>query len=144
MAVQVRHAMTENPKTLSADRSTGDAAGLMSQYDVGAIPVVDGDTCVGIVTDRDLVVRVMAKRRDPNAVTLGEILTKDVTTVSPDVELHEVPDVMERHKVRRLPVVKDGALVGVASLGDVSVTLASKRVVGESLSEIRSPRARWP
>jgi CBS domain-containing protein len=136
LAVLVRHAMTESPKTLSAERSAGDAAGLMSNHDVGSIPVVEGDTCIGIVTDRDLVLRVMSERRDPNAVTLGEILTKDVTTVSPDVELHEARDIMERHKVRRLLVVKDRKLVGILSLGDVAVALASKRIVGEALSGI--------
>ncbi len=136
MAVLVRHAMTEEPKTLSTERNAGEAAGLMSNHDVGSVPIVDGETCVGIVTDRDLVVRVLAARRDPEAVTLGEILTKDVVTVSPDSELHEARDLMERHRVRRLPVLKDGKLVGILSLGDVAVALASKRIVGEALSGI--------
>ena len=136
MAVLVRHAMTENPKALSPERSAGDAAGLMAQFDFGAVPVVEGDTVAGIVTDRDLVVRVMAKRRDPTDVTLGEILTTSVTTVSPDAELNEARDVMEQKRIRRLPVVKDGALVGMLSIGDVAVALASKRKVGQALEQI--------
>ena len=136
MALQVRHAMTEAPKTLGPGRTAGDAAGLMAQFDFGAVPVTDGDELVGVVTDRDLVVRVLANRQDPNAVTLGEIATKEVTTVTPDTELAEARGVMERARVRRLPVVKQGALVGMLSLGDVAVALSSERQVGEALKEI--------
>lgn len=136
MTLLVRHAMTEDPKALSADRSAGDAAGLMAQFDVGSIPVVDRDRVVGIVTDRDIVVRVVAKRRDPSQVRLDEIVTKTIETVSPDVELSDARAQMERARVRRLPVVKDGTLVGVLSLGDVAVALASKREVGNTLEQI--------
>ena len=136
MTLLVRHAMTEDPKTLSADRSARDAAGLMAQIDVGSIPVVEGDHVVGIVTDRDIVVRVIAKRRDPSEVRLDEIFTKAIETVSPDVELSDARTLMERARVRRLPVVKDGRLVGVLSLGDVAVALASKREVGNALERI--------
>jgi CBS domain-containing protein len=136
MTLLVRHAMTEAPKTLSPDRKAGDAAGLMARHDFGAVPVVDGKRVVGIVTDRDLVVRVVAKRRDPDDVRLDEILTRSVTTVSPDAELTDARDLMEREKVRRLPVVKDEELVGVLSLGDVAVALSSKREVGRALEEI--------
>jgi len=136
MTQLVRHAMTEDPKALSADRSAGDAAGLMAQFDVGSIPVVEGDHVVGIVTDRDIVVRVIAKRMDPSEVRLDEIFTKAIETVSPDVELSDARTLMERARVRRLPVVKDGRLVGVLSLGDVAVALASKREVGNALERI--------
>lgn len=136
MAMLVRHVMTENPKALSPERTAGDAAGLMAQFDFGAVPVVQGDNVLGIVTDRDLVIRVMAKRKDPNAVTLGEIVTSSVTTISPDMDLRDARGVMEREKIRRLPVVKDGSLVGILSLGDVAVALASKREIGEALEEI--------
>ena len=136
MALLVRHAMTETPKTLSADRNAGDAAGLMAQYDIGAVPIVDGSHVIGIVTDRDLVVRVLAKRRDPNEVQLEGILTRSVATISPDTQLSQARELMEREKVRRLPVVKDDAIVGILSLGDVAVALSSKREVGHTLEEI--------
>ena len=136
MTLLVRHAMTMEPKGLSPDRNAGDAAGLMAQFDIGSIPVVDEDQVVGIVTDRDIVVRVIAKRRDPNNVRLSEILTKVVETVSPDAELSDARTQMERARVRRLPVVKDGRLVGVLSLGDVAVALSSKREVGIALEQI--------
>ena len=136
MALQVRHAMTEAPKTLGSKRTADDAAGLMAQFDFGSVPIVDGEELVGIVTDRDLVVRVIADRQDPHEVKLGAIATKAVTTVTPDTELADARGVMEREKVRRLPVVKQGALVGMLSLGDVAVALSSDRQVGETLKEI--------
>jgi CBS domain-containing protein len=136
MALQVRHAMTEQPKTLGPTRTADDAAGLMAQFDFGSVPIMDGEDLVGIVTDRDLVVRVMANRQDPHEVSLGEIATKTVTTVSPDTELADARTVMEREKIRRLPVTKQGALVGMLSLGDVAVALSSERQVGEALKEI--------
>ena len=136
MALQVRHAMTEAPKTLGADRTAGDAAGLMAQFDFGAVPITDGDELVGVVTDRDLVVRVLAQRQDPEDVKLGEIATRTVTTVSPDTELADARGMMEQAKIRRLPVVKQGSLVGMLSLGDVAVALSSERQVGEALKEI--------
>lgn len=143
MAMQVRHAMTEEPKTLGPERTASDAAGLMAQFDFGAVPVTDGEELVGVVTDRDLVVRVLANRQDPNAVKLGEIVTRSVTTVTPDTELADARTLMEQKKVRRLPVVKRGALVGMLSLGDVAVALSSERQVGEALREIsESPSTR--
>jgi CBS domain-containing protein len=128
--------MTEAPKTLGADCTAGDAAGLMAQFDFGAVPITDGDELVGVVTDRDLVVRVLAQRQDPNDVKLGEIATRTVTTVSPDTELAEARGMMEQGKIRRLPVVKQGSIVGMLSLGDVAVALSSERQVGEALQEI--------
>ena len=136
MTLLVRHAMAQEPKTLSPDMSAGDAAGLMAQFDIGSVPVVEGDQVVGIVTDRDLIVRVVAKRHDPNEVRLGEILTRAAETVSPDAELSDARTQMERAKVRRLPVVKDDKLVGVLSLGDVALALSSKREVGIALEQI--------
>jgi CBS domain-containing protein len=136
MATLVRHVMTEAPKTLSPERVAGDAAGLMAQYDIGAVPVMQDGELAGIVTDRDLVLRVMARRLDPSSVTLGEILTRVVTTVTPDVQLSEAREVMAEQRIRRLPVVKDGELVGILSLGDVALADASKRAVGETLEEV--------
>ena len=136
MTLLVRHAMTAEPKALSPDRSASDAAGLMAQFDVGSIPVVERDRVVGVVTDRDIVVRVIAKRRDPNDVRLDEIVTETIETVSPDAELSDARAQMERARIRRLPVAKDGRLVGVLSLGDVAVALASKREVGNTLEQI--------
>src|SRR5919197_3204922 len=136
VSVLVRHAMTESPKTLGPDMSAADAAGLMAQFDVGAIPVSGDDGLVGLVTDRDIVVRVVAKRRDPVGVPLGEIATQSLFTVTPDTQLSDAMEMMAEHKVRRLPVVKDGELVGILALGDAALAAASKRALWEALADV--------
>lgn len=135
--ILVRHIMTEAPKALSPERTVSDAAGLMDEYDVGVIPLADeNDALVGLVTDRDLVLRVLAKQRDPREITLGEIATKNVVTTTPDTNITEARDLMARNKIRRLPVVKGDKLVGILALGDIAVADASKRAVGEVLDEV--------
>jgi CBS domain-containing protein len=136
MSILVRHAMTESPHTASPTMNAADAAGLMKQFDVGVIPVADGDELVGLVTDRDLVLRVLAERKDPMSIQLGDILTRSPVTVSPDTKLSEARDLMAEHRIRRLPVLKEGKLVGILALGDVALADRSERAVGETLEEI--------
>ncbi|MGH2686883.1 MAG: CBS domain-containing protein [Actinomycetota bacterium] len=136
MTILVRHAMTESPTTANPDMSAADAAALMKQFDVGAIPITRGDELLGLVTDRDLVLRVLAERQDPTRVQVGDILTKAPVTVSPDTKISEARDAMAEHRVRRLPVVKSERLVGIISLGDIAIADASERAVGETLGEI--------
>lgn len=138
MTTLVRHAMTEAPKTLTASMSAGDAAGLMASYDIGVVPVQedDGSGLRGLVTDRDLVVRVLAERQDPQQVKLGDIATRSMVTVTPDTELSDARDLMATHQIRRLPVMKGDRLVGILSLGDVALATASKRGVGEALEDV--------
>ena len=141
MATLVRHVMTEDPKTLSTTMSAADAAGIMANFDVGAVPVTDDDgSLAGIVTDRDIVLRVVASREDPTAVPLARILTKTTVDISPDTELSEAGELMAAHRIRRLPVTKDGELVGILSLGDVALALASKRSVGETLEHVSTSK----
>ena len=136
MAMLVRHAMTESPQTARPDMTAGDAAGLMRQLDVGVIPVAEDGKLIGLVTDRDLAIRVMAQRKDPDDVKLGDILTKSPVTVTPDSKLSEARELMEKNKIRRLPVMKDDELVGIISLGDIAIAAASDRATGETLEEI--------
>jgi signal-transduction protein with cAMP-binding, CBS, and nucleotidyltransferase domain len=117
--------------------NAGDAAGLMAAHDIGALPITQEDRLVGLVTDRDLVLRVLAERKDPRSVRLGDIATtRGIETASPDMQLADARALMARRRIRRLPVVKDGRLVGMLSLGDVALGSASMRGVGESLAEI--------
>ncbi|MGH7540788.1 MAG: CBS domain-containing protein [Gemmatimonadota bacterium] len=138
----VRHVMAERLVTASPDMDAGDAAGLMASKDVGAIPIVDGDRFLGLVTDRDLVLRVLAKRTDPRSVRLADVATsRGIETVTPDTQLADARALMAAKRIRRLPVVKDGTLVGMLSLGDVAVASASMRGVGETLAEISTSPA---
>jgi CBS domain-containing protein len=139
--ILVRHAMTEAPQTARPDLNAADAAALMRDLDVGVIPVAEDDRLLGLVTDRDLVLRVLAERKDPMEVRLGDIATTSPVTVSPDERLSRARDLMSEHRIRRLPVVKGEQLVGILSLGDVAQADESERAVGEALEEISESRS---
>jgi CBS domain-containing protein len=136
MSILVRHAMTPSPQTVSPDMSAADAAGLMRSEDIGVLPVVADDKLIGLVTDRDLVLRVLAERKDGMATRVGDVLTRSPVTVTPDMRLSEARELMESHKVRRLPVMKGDELVGILSLGDVAWQDASTREIGEALKAV--------
>jgi len=136
MAMLVRHVMTEAPRSLDEDMTAADAAGIMRNFDVGVVPVVRDEELLGLVTDRDLVIRVVADRADASAIRLGDIATASPITISPDAKLSEARELMTNHRIRRLPVVKGGSLVGILSLGDLALHDRSERAVGETLEEI--------
>jgi CBS domain-containing protein len=130
--------MAEEPRTLGPDMTASDAAGLMANYDIGVVPIVDDDgTLAGLVTDRDLVIRVLARGADPYEVALRDIATsKSIETISPDETLEEARSRMADGRIKRLMVTKEGRLLGVLSLGDVAQNVASARAVGETVREI--------
>jgi CBS domain-containing protein len=136
MSILVRHAMTEAPRSAPPDATVVDAAKLMRHLDVGVLPIADDDRLVGLLTDRDLVVRVIADGKDPQETHVIDIATTSPVTVTPDTQLSDARDLMARHQVRRLPVMKGEKLVGILSLGDIAIADASKRAVGESLADI--------
>jgi CBS domain-containing protein len=138
MGKHVKDAMTSDVKTAAPSQSLTDAAMLMKQEDVGAIPVVDGERLVGVVTDRDIVIRGIADGSDPHAIKVGDIASRDVVTVRPDDDLDEALRLMAQHQVRRLPVVEDGRLVGVVATADVALE-AKEKDVGHVFEEISRP-----
>jgi CBS domain-containing protein len=131
----IRELMTSNPTTCPSSASVLDVAKLMAQEDVGPVPVVEGDRLTGIVTDRDLVVRVLAERRDPSSTTVGEILSSDLVTAQPDTSLDEALSLMSQNQVRRLPVVEGGRLVGIVAQADVA-RAADEEKTGEMVQDI--------
>jgi CBS domain-containing protein len=135
MGKSVKDAMTSDVKTATPSQSLAEAAALMKQEDVGSIPVVDGDRLVGVVTDRDIVVRGIADGSDPKAVQVGDIASRDIVTVRPDDDLDEALRLMAQHQVRRLPVVEDGQLVGVVATADLAHEVKDK-AVGQVVEEI--------
>ncbi|HEX6844349.1 MAG TPA: CBS domain-containing protein [Actinomycetota bacterium] len=140
----VRHVMATDLKTATPDMGPADAAGLMASHGIGAVPLVDErHRPVGVVTDRDLVVRVLAARTDPTGVRLEEIATRrSLSTISPDAPVSTARDQMAADKVKRLLVVKDEELVGIVSLGDLAQVAASGRAIGEAVTEIFDTGAR--
>ena len=135
MGKRVKDAMTSDVKTATPTQSLTDAAKLMKEEDVGSIPIVDGERLVGVVTDRDIVVRGIADGSDPHAIRLGDIASRDVVTVRPDDDLDEALRLMAQHQVRRLPVVEDGQLVGVVATADVAHE-AKEKDLGHVVEEI--------
>jgi CBS domain-containing protein len=128
--------MTSNPCSVDTDKSVAYAAKMMRDEDVGIAPIVEGDRLVGVLTDRDVTVRVVAEGRDPEQVKVTEVASRDVVTLDPDQDLDEALRLMARHQVRRLPVVEeDGRLVGVVAQADVART-ADERHVGEVVEQI--------
>lgn len=120
MADTIREVMTENPKSVDASATVKDAAEIMASEDIGNVLVVENDEVQGIVTDRDIVVRSVAKGENPEDASVREVATTDVQTLSPDDSIDDAIKKMEEGDVRRLPVVEDGKPVGIVSLGDLA------------------------
>ena len=136
MAKSIREAMTSNPCSIDADKSVAYAAKMMRDEDVGIAPVVEGDRLVGVLTDRDIAVRVVAEGLDPEKVKVSEVASRDVVTLDPQQDLDEALRLMARHQVRRLPVVEeDGRLVGVVAQADVAEQGDDRRT-GEVVEQI--------
>jgi CBS domain-containing protein len=113
--------MTSDPYTIDAGKSVAYAAKMMRDEDVGVAPIVESDKLVGMLTDRDIAVRVVAEGKDPERVTVREVASKQVVTVDPQQDLEEALRIMAKHQVRRLPVLEeDGRLVGVVAQADVA------------------------
>ena len=133
----VRDIMTDPAITIAEGASVREAAELMRQHNIGSVPVVDSShSLVGIVTDRDIVIRNMARGLDPISHSVEEIMTRDVSSVTPETEIDDAAEVMASDKVRRLPVVKDDRVVGFVALGDISACRDYLFETGEALSEI--------
>lgn len=119
MADTVRDLLKGDPVTVEASATVQDAAKLMDEKDIGNVLVVENNEVQGIVTDRDIVVRVIAKGDGADA-SVREAATTDLETIEPDASIDDAIQKMEQGNVRRLPVVEDGKPVGVISLGDLA------------------------
>src|SRR5215211_16448 len=138
MAKSVRDVMTPGVRTVSPSQSLAEAAEVMKGEDVGSVPVVAVGRLAGIVTDRDIVTRAVAERRDPQAVRVAEVASHELVTVEPEQDLDETLALMAHHQMRRLPVVEHGQLVGMLAQADVALEAKEKKV-GETLEEISKP-----
>ena len=119
-AQTIQDTMTSSPTTIESSTTATEAARTMKSADVGSLPIVDGDRLIGVVTDRDLALRVLGEGKD-GSTTVGEIASKDVVTIDPQQSLEEAARLMAEHQIRRLPVVEeDGRLVGVVAQADVA------------------------
>jgi len=128
--MRVEQVMTTDPITVAPDVPLREAARLMRDNAIGDVLVASGRDLVGILTDRDIVVRGLAEEDDPSRMTAGEVCTPVTVTVAPGDPVEASATLMQRHAVRRLPVVSDGRLVGVVSLGDLAAERDPDSVLG--------------
>ena len=135
MILKIKEIMTTDVRSISATDSISEAANIMKQLDVGAVPVVDNNLLVGIITDRDLVLRAVAQDKNPDE-RVSTIMTKDVTSVDPEMDVHKVADLMASKQIRRVPIVENGRLVGIVSIGDMAVEEIFENEAGEALHTI--------
>ena len=133
--MNIRDVMTSNPRTVSPEDTIQNAARIMRDEDTGAVPVVENGRPVGMVTDRDIVVRSVADGGQVNR-SVREIVTTGVVCVTPDMSTLEANALMSEHQVRRLPVVENDQLVGIVSLGDLAVKEGKDRRTGDTLQDI--------
>jgi CBS domain-containing protein len=138
MGKRVQYAMTADPITINRSSSVVEAARLMESANVGSVPVVEDGTPIGIVTDRDIAIRVVAQGRDPRDTQVGDIATDQPYYVHPEQNLDEALELMAYRKVRRLPVVDDGQLVGMLAQADVVHEVKEKKAA-QVIEEISQP-----
>lgn len=137
--MKVKDVMTKSVAYVDPATSVQQAAQLMEKHNVGSIPVCDKGSVVGIITDRDIVLRNIAQGTDPKSTEVSKIMTAGVITATPDMEMNEVTRMMEQQQVRRIPVVQDNKLVGIVALGDMAVDKRFDTEASQALSEISKP-----
>jgi CBS domain-containing protein len=140
--LQIKDVMTPQAEVISPDTTTEDAASLMKTLDIGVLPVCDAEGLVGILTDRDLVVRVLAAARDPKAMLVGEAMTPSVVYCFEDDDVEHAAAIMAGQQIRRLPVLdKTRRLVGIVSVGDIAVHDQDHHLTGKVLEDVSQPSA---
>ncbi|WP_246940298.1 CBS domain-containing protein [Bacillus pinisoli] len=134
----VRDIMTTNVEFCTPLDNIYEVAVKMKDLNVGAIPICEDDKLIGMITDRDLVVRGYAEKHS-GSFEVTKVMSDHLITVKPDTSLEEASRIMSEKQIRRLPVVENGQLVGIVALGDLAVNQMSDESAGHALSEISEP-----
>ncbi len=135
--------MTKSVRTATREMSLREVAAMMRDGDMGAVPVVDDGKLIGIVTDRDIVVRAVAESKTADA-PIGEVMTTELFTVAPEDFVFEAIRLMGDKQVRRIPVVSDdGSLSGIIAMADVALEMEDEKEIAETLEEISSGASFW-
>lgn len=134
--MKVREIMTESVECASPDTSLDIIAKMMDDNDVGCIPICQGETVIGMITDRDIVIKAVARGKDPTAVKANDIMSIDVISVSPDTDAHEAAAKMSEYQIKRLPIIENGKLVGILALGDLAIERIHVNEAGNALNGI--------
>lgn len=135
--MKVRELMTPNPTCAEPETTVEEIATLMKEEDIGCVPVIDEDGQVaGVITDRDIVLRCIAEGKDPAECRADDVISPQSVTISPNADTKEAARLMADRQIRRLPVVENGKLVGMLSLGDVAVKEHDDRLSGDVLQDV--------
>ncbi len=137
--MKIKDIMTDDLAVISPDATVIEAAQLMQKHDVGVVPVCEGTNIVGLVTDRDIVVRNIAHGKDPNHTPVRDVMTTQVKAISPETSLSQAAGIMATQQVRRLPVIEEDRLIGMVSLGDLATKAKYDVEVSTTLGEISIP-----
>ena len=140
--MKAREIMTKDPRTVTPDTGLQEVARLMQSEDVGIIPVVEagGTNLLGVVTDRDIALRVVAEGKDAKTTKVSDVMSKGVTTSKQDDSIDDVMELMGREQLRRIPIVDDrGALVGIVAQADVVREARSDKKAERTVEQISQP-----
>ena len=135
----VNDIMSKDIVSLSSEDSIERAAQIMKQFDVGSIPVCNQEKLIGIVTDRDITLRSVAAGTNSNQQKISDVMTSNPVTGSPDMDIHDAARIMSEQQIRRIPIIQNNNLVGIVSLGDISVEPNLKDNADEALKNISEP-----
>lgn len=135
----VRDIMSKDCVTVTLQDNVYEIALKMKNHDIGFVAVVEGKKLIGVVTDRDLVVRGYAEKHS-GSTAVDKVITKDIATITPDTSVDEAAKIMAKDQIRRLPVVENGELVGIVAIGDLAVRGIFEDEAGEALSKISSDK----
>ncbi|AZV43523.1 CBS domain-containing protein [Peribacillus asahii] len=131
----VRDIMTTNVDCCTTLDNIYEAALKMKQDNVGMIPVLDNDTLVGVITDRDIVIRCVAEKK-PNSTKITDVISTRLVTGTPDMSIDDIEELMATEQIRRVPIIENNRLVGIVALGDLAVRKESDQRAGIALSSI--------
>lgn len=136
--MKVTEVMTGNVETCSPRTSLQEVAAQMKELDVGSIPVTDNDKLVGIITDRDIVIRGIAEKKSLDR-PVSEILSAEMVTGTPDMTTEDAAERMADYQIRRLPIVENERVVGIVALGDIAVKDRTYSNADIALDEVSEP-----
>ncbi|MHC4250863.1 MAG: CBS domain-containing protein [Planctomycetota bacterium] len=135
--MNIRDVMTGDVATVRQDVSLADASVLMKERDIGLLPVTDGARAVGVVTDRDMVVRGLAAGKDPSRAPVFEVMSRPAASCGPDDSVEAAAQLMEVRGIRRLLVLGEGAkVIGIVSLGDIASRAGRSELAGAVLASV--------
>jgi CBS domain-containing protein len=132
----VRDVMTKDVKVCKPHDSVKIAAQMMRDINCGSIPVCEGKKVIGMITDRDIVLKCVAVGKDSNSVHCHDCMSTEVITCSPETDVHECARMMADHQIRRIPVVQNGEMIGICAIGDLATINIHVNEAGDALSQI--------